>query len=480
MSLFEPEEYSNLIGFPTDELLSLPSLLLEDLEQGVDFATNLAGGRLPQRRSVIHIPAWDDVLHITPESWLPEEEQLARRRRRAINISESPVPESVQAIGTIMTWVDDVQDALLTAAVLARLGAVFYKPLLPVATGLGAAAEAFNAFNLSAQLTAAPLTGKFRTTAVLPRLLGTQIIRGLSNRALQRAIPTVGETLQILQTTQQFFGVGLSLGPLVGFIAETIFGLPQGAEFAFASGIRYPPNDQVWLRPEYQEKAQALQLHRHLHSILRGAGAAAWLLGTEHGPTFSDRVDALALLNITADLAKGFLTEARWQDLVLPSLNRPRPASRQIKPRTSLEILRLGIDPTQRERFPTPGRDVAMSIDQQARTLLTCGPACVTRWLAEAPSKTTRLFAEQLATDLAPKMVRAFEGPGTGFQTHGTPDWRAVIDSLELGLRPRQDSRPEITQAYLAEAAALYLQDPTMPIPDRQLRALHAKHYPPR
>lgn len=482
MTLLNSADLQDFFGRPAQALLDLPDLLLEDLDQGQDFLIGLGSGSTSTRRSVIHIPAWDDVVHVVPESFLPEEEQRRRRQARAIRISESPVPESVQAIGTLMTFVDDVQDALLTAAIIARLVAVFYKPLLPAAVALGSAAEALNAFNLSAQLAAAPLTGKYRAQSATRQILGAQMVRGLRNRALQRAIPTVGEALQILQTTDQFFGVGLSLGPLVGLIVETIFGIPQGADFAFSSGIRYPPAAAVWLRPEYQAKAQDLELHGPIHQVGRAAGAAAWILGAEHGPTFSDRVDALVLLNITAELARGFLPEAKWQDLVLPSLPHPRRSSGQIKPRISLAVYAAGRDPIATESFPRPGNPRELSVPDQAAELLKCGPACVNRWLAEAPSKEARLFAEALAVDLPFRMIRAFEGPDAGFETHGTPEWRAVIDSLELGLRPPPMAMTETIQKYLSAAADLYRQDPSIRIPIPQLRALHASHFgpPPR
>jgi len=312
MPLLNSAELEDFFARPAAAALALPDLLLEDLERGQEWVIGLGSGSTSTRRAVIHIPGWDDVVHVVPEYLLPEAEQVRRRRDRARRISESPVPESVQAIGTLMTFVDDVQDALLTAAIIARLAAVFYKPLLPAAAGLGAAAEALNAFNLSAQLAAVPLTGKYRAQSSMRGILGAQVVRGLRNVRLQRAIPTVGEILQVLQTTDQFFGVGISLGPLVGVIVETIFGVPQGAEFAFSSGIRYRPADAVWLRPEYQRKAEALELHGPIHQVARAAGAAAWILGAEHGPTFSDRVDALVLLNITAELARGFLPESRW------------------------------------------------------------------------------------------------------------------------------------------------------------------------
>lgn len=479
MSLLDGDTIAQIFEPPIKELLALPDLLTEDLDRGADWLASRAGTRTPSRRGIIHVPGWEDFIHLYPEGWLPEQEQTKRRRERAIRISQSPTPESVRAIGSIMTWVDDVQDALVTASVLARLVAYFYKPALPVAAGLQSAAAALNIFGLSSQVGAITLTGKFRGQALVRSLIGAQSARARSALRISRVLPTIGEGIQIAQTTDQLFGFGLSLGPLIGFIQDLVFGVPAGAEFAFRSGIRYRPNDEVWLRPSDQQRAERLELHGPIRQILQGAGAAAWILGTKDGPTFSDRVDALALLSLSAELGRGFLTEAKWEDLVRPSLGIPRPASSQIRPKTAVSIYTARGVPTAPESFPVPGNPRELSIQDQATALLRCGPACIHDWLQEAPSREARLFAEQLATDLTPRMVRAFEGAGTSFETHNAPPWRAVIDSLELGLRPPPAARSETNRAYLQEAAALYDNQTDREIPTRDLRALHRKHYPP-
>ncbi|KKN15092.1 hypothetical protein LCGC14_0989410, partial [marine sediment metagenome] len=93
----------------------------------------------------IKIPNPDDIIHLTPRPELPWEEVTSRRtgkkrwrlsrkldaaetleflRRREIrkNIERSTVPEFVKSITDIMTTIDNIQDALLTAIIFARLG----------------------------------------------------------------------------------------------------------------------------------------------------------------------------------------------------------------------------------------------------------------------------------------------------------------------------------------------------------------------
>ena len=475
MTLLDGDSLADIFELPIDEILALPDLLLDDLELGPDRIDDLMQRRPPARRPVIHIPGFDDIIHIVPESFLPEEEQRRRQRDRAIRIRESPTPESVRAIGAILTFVDDIQDALLTLAVLARLGSVFYKPLIPVSAGLGAAAEAINIFGLASNIGAAPLTGKFRTASALRAVLGAQIVRGLRNPVLQRAIPTIGELVQILQTTDQLFGVGLSLGPIVGLFEDLIFGLPQGADFAFGSGIRYRSRDEVFLREEDQRRAEALQLHPVLGSLAGAARAASWVLSAPAGLSFSDRADALVLLNIVAELARGFIPESNWEPIVTAGLDRDRPPTRQLRPNTSVLLYQLGVDPFETETYPLPDNPRTLTPRQEADALARTGPQAIARWIQEAPSTAVRVGIETLANDLGFRMIRAFEGAGVGFETHGSPEWRATIDSLELGLFPPVGSPRLQSETYIREAAELYRPDPTIKIPQSQLQDLHAR-----
>lgn len=479
MTILDGEGLSDIFGPPVEEILALPSLILDDLARGQDFIDGLISGTPPQRRPVIHIPAWDEVIHIVPENFLPSEEQQARRRDRARRIADSPTPESVRAASSILTWVDDVQDALVTASVLARLVATFYKPALPVAVVLQEAAAAANLFQLSASVPAITLAGKFRGQRIIPSLLGAQSARAIQNARINRVAPSIGEIIQIAQTTDQLFGVGLSLGPIVGFVQDLVFGSLTGAEFAFQSGIRYKPNDELFLRREDQDRAEGLGLHRHLSSVASGATAAAWLLSLPDSLLFSDRIDSLVLLSLIAELARGFLPESNWEPLALPGLDRDRPASRQLRPKTALSLYTLGLDPYQLESYPTNGNPTHLSPRQQANALVKAGPANISTWLAQAPNPTARLFAEQLATDLPFRMIRAFEGPGAAFQVRNTPPWRATIDSLELGLTPPLDATQDQARAYIAAATALYEIDPDRPTPIHDLRALHKSHFPP-
>lgn len=196
----------------------------------------------------IQIPAFADIVHwklptkITTEEMaahrfakkrgLPSplgDEQLkmlASRKYRFLKSLASPTPKWMRNIGAIQNSLDNAEDALVTTAVLGRWAAKWAPRLLgktiPVFgwlltgsdilnlgntfTWMRFAGNAFNCKNMQ-------LANKnpFHRKAALARA-----------RKMRRSWATIGEVLEILQTTDQLFGVGLCLGGIVGATVDII------------------------------------------------------------------------------------------------------------------------------------------------------------------------------------------------------------------------------------------------------------------
>lgn len=54
------------------------------------------------------------------------------------------------------------------------------------------------------------------------------------DKRLKRVLPTHGEMMEIGQTSDQVAGIGISLGPIMGFITDTVFGIAKGAPLKFS------------------------------------------------------------------------------------------------------------------------------------------------------------------------------------------------------------------------------------------------------
>ena len=171
-----------------------------------------------------------------------EAEEFIRRREIAEQIRRSPQPEFARTVAEILTTIDDIQDALLTVIVFARLAIRrLPAPLQAVLAGGLAVADAMQLMGFGA-------LDLVRVRAVKGRLMKegnalpfTKKWKAQALRRLTRRIPTYGELVQVLQTTDQLFGVGISLGPILGFIMDILFGLGKGAQI----GYRAPCLDDI-------------------------------------------------------------------------------------------------------------------------------------------------------------------------------------------------------------------------------------------
>lgn len=196
----------------------------------------------------IQIPAFADIVHWKLPTKISTEEMaahrfakkrklpsplndeqlkmLASRKYRFMKSMASPTPKWMRNIGAIQNSLDNAEDALVTTAVLGRWAAKWAPRLLgkalPVFGWVLAGADILNLGNTFTWMRFAgnPMSCKnmdlanknpFHRKAALARA-----------RKLRRDWATVGEMLEILQTTDQLFGVGLCLGGIVGSAVDVI------------------------------------------------------------------------------------------------------------------------------------------------------------------------------------------------------------------------------------------------------------------
>jgi len=155
------------------------------------------------------------------------------RKDRFLAMLGSPAPEVVTNTGALMTAIDDSQDALFTLGGLGVLAMRFSPP--PVAAVLalptGLALTGANALNVVQAFGRQKLPGKAskrqwqKKTGIDPWSKKGGIKYA---RHLVKSFPVKAGILQALQTTNEIFGVGLSLGPIVGLFIDSIAGPVRG------------------------------------------------------------------------------------------------------------------------------------------------------------------------------------------------------------------------------------------------------------
>ena len=234
--------------------------------------------------TVVNIPGFNDIIHlkipvkITTEQMAAHRFAIARglpsplsieqlqalqgRKYRFLRALASPTPAWLKNMGAVSTFLDNSEDALVTAAVLGRLlvkfGPRVFQKLIPGLGWILLGSDIINITNIIGQISFAAM-GKKRIVEDLAHQNPFHSKAAASRtKKLQRTWPAFGEMLEILQTTDQLFGVGLCLGPIVGIVQDAIaydinqriqYGInivgsitdPTTREKMFADTLRYGP-----------------------------------------------------------------------------------------------------------------------------------------------------------------------------------------------------------------------------------------------
>ncbi|HEA65886.1 MAG TPA: hypothetical protein ENI07_03555 [Desulfobacterales bacterium] len=178
------------------------------------------------------------------------------KKDRMMAMLGSPTPEVFSKLGAILTALDDAQDAISTMAAVARLtrkiapkllGKLFMGPvgwlltvndILNLLTGLGQTV-AFMGF-----------AKKYKDTVTASNPF-TKKARAKRARKLRSWKPTLADFIQAAQTTEQVFGVGVSLGPITGLVQDVFHAtvrMSTGVPVRFKLSPHFVPQ---WLTTAY-------------------------------------------------------------------------------------------------------------------------------------------------------------------------------------------------------------------------------------
>lgn len=190
---------------------------------------------------------------------LYEIQQMKKKRKdKFLAMLASPTPEVITNAGTFMTSIDNAQDCLFTIATTGIIGMRFAPPSIAAIIGIGTGAilTASNALNIIQSVGKRKLPGKLakrewqKKTGIDPWSKKGRIKYA---QHLVKTFPKKAALIQALQTTEEIFGVGLSLGAIVGLFTDTISG-----------PIRRIYGDRVTVKlpiPTYSEFCKAAQYY---------------------------------------------------------------------------------------------------------------------------------------------------------------------------------------------------------------------------
>jgi hypothetical protein len=275
---------------------------------------------------VVRIPNIEEIIHLVPNAFKTDAEIKAEKRAGLMNILASPTPQGVRDYYTTpMTWLDNIQDMTSVVypaiSMLTRWMPKIMSKAIPVLGWLMLGTDLLNMAIGVGRLPMNPMGGKRLWCEVTKRNPFNKEARFLRQERIRNFKPGVADLLQALQVTDQFMGVGLNLGPMMGTIMDAAFG-----------AYRYLNGDRVTFAYDAPDL--------FAHEKLAGRGMAAASLINSFGQVFNEETHFWSL-TMGAASARLFCPAAHDFDIV-GTVNDPMnimvPAARPTDPLT-IEVI---------------------------------------------------------------------------------------------------------------------------------------------
>ncbi len=472
----------------------------------------------------VTIPGWDDTIHLAPRTALspndvrahfraqrrgepspltPQQQaELERRQKIRERIQNSASPDYAQAFGQMLTAIDNVQDALITLSVVGRIVLWPVSKILGRAVpGLGwvlLASDLLNLLTFIGQL-AIPLYAALCKSptqalaagvpaAVFGRALKTEVwtlaeLNPFSRRAravrrltASRLMPTVSEALQVAQTTDQWFGVGVSLGAIVGAITESAYGLE--------ARLRGKPVE-VKL-PDAGRDIQAIQAGvnqgRSLQDIETRRQASQTLqqapqvLRTQENFTEDEHLEVLTAYLAALDLVAADLKGTGWQER-LP-LNPAWTLTPPI-PHRSIGPALAEFDPEFRftmTRWGYPSSPPALSAGALITQTSLDVPRALREFLAPRRNSPTGAYYGALVNTVTQRLWMMLEEDDHLWKIEPEPDWRVLAALAESNRLVNLADGEEKIIPFWAAAKRAVAQDDKRTLLAEELDGLARQH----
>lgn len=290
-----------------------------------------------QEQYVVQIPGVKDIIRIPPLD--DKRTKLERLQRWTLQATQTSIPEPLRWLPEVINWLDDAQDILITALVLA-------KPILRRLPSrfipyLGWALLANDVFNIFTAFLSAPLVPRARKVHFIQHtkraVAGRKfVVDSARTFLLPGRIRWIPFALQAGQVADTFTGWGLQLGGVMGAVSELFWSRIRelgGARVKIAIDDSWTPIAKaagVMARSFYWRAFTDVANPQEISIMVNAINACATFLGAPNIPELSD--ERLRLLGET--------TVPMWK----PWNKATRDALRE-----------LGWDPDADTRVPVPG-----------------------------------------------------------------------------------------------------------------------------
>jgi len=405
---------------------------------------------VPTVGDIIHLTAFKPMTEAEKQLWKDKkkdeiepgrradiEEEKYRKKQKYLAMLADPSPRWAQNAAGILTALDDVQDVVSTLACIGMVAAaIIGGPVAAAILGpLGLILGASTLLNMLNPMSYINRPFKFVPTgrAAKKRLEGQTNHNPFSKKAkvkLAKRIkafrPTVGNALEALQVTDNIFGVGVSLGPIMGFVQGAISGM-----------IRTGMGEKVTIRMKAERDPD------YLNPAARAAIANSYLHSFAWESDVSDETMSIYAASLSMQAFYPYLEEWNAIDFVedlgsyLVECPQPTdPLTIEILEETGFDFERGCVWPQNGQRWISIG-ELQETVEKQAAANL--------KHYAEENNHTTEAFnALTAADDFAMNFLCAFEGP-ENVRVDYLRTERIVITILDNGwIYPPDITEPQI------------------------------------
>ena len=467
----------------------------------------------------IIVPAWNDVIHIAgPPSytsyelatikdvwtrydvigWTPPRiaeymdmslekvvDYLAKYRelqyyekkklQAALDLQKSPTPEIAKNLGILMTAIDDVQDFTTTVGVIARILGRVFKPAELLAIGSFTVGEFLNRLTLMNKLTGSEKAVVCHMVKTMKHSSRHSTIKTDVEKRMKRLFPSKGELMEVAQTTDTLFGVGISFGPLIGIAEDAIFGFFKGAPIRFKeweiSDREKAVLSNIWDRIQHPEKG----FEAAFKDIAKYAESASNLVVTGDYHGWNEFATGLVTSVYTGVKARCTGVKDAVMGIWELISGRKAAAKKKTKTETRLLLQRVGIDPYGQDSWPVPGLGATATIQEIMDAYSAQAQKVLEYWRAKLGVSDEGLFLDACVKEIGLHASTMFTAEH-GVITEGLdPSLLIYIHALENNLNPPPETSNEKFREWhdwiYEEMTFLDVSVPTLEIPRLHIRS---------
>lgn len=229
---------------------------------------------------LVKLPGWQDIIQLNNDSIFLERTKKEAAADYAEQLLRSPTPPSLNAVGKLLTILDDIQDEAATLSILLMIAEKIAGRAIP---GIGTVVLVADALQLiyavSNIATGSGIPGRASKRKAHEK--GKHSRKGMRGkldhfRRTGKVKIGVGDILQGLQATDSMFGVGIQLGGIMGFLQDSFWGVVRGAEFEARGPIYDPLGFTEASRKACYRSPSLDQVHPKAYFAMANSALSVW------------------------------------------------------------------------------------------------------------------------------------------------------------------------------------------------------------